>query len=207
MPRMRTVAREAIMAGTRHQLLEAAATEFAREGYVGANINHISQAAGFAKGTIYNYFPSKRELMLALIDEIAAIHTEAVMQQVEPEQGPAQRLGCFFRAGYMFVEQHPAQARVIVNAVYGPDAAIRERVYQAYDRLLTMITQDILKTGVARGDFRALDSDLTTALIMTVYLGSCSQLDSKNKIWLDPDQVVEFILHGLCSRECRLNTA
>jgi hypothetical protein len=38
------------LAETRQRLLEAAASEFAREGYTGANINRISQAAGFAKG-------------------------------------------------------------------------------------------------------------------------------------------------------------
>jgi AcrR family transcriptional regulator len=46
--------------------------EFACEGYAGANINRISQAAGFAKGAVYNCFACKRALMLALIDEVAA---------------------------------------------------------------------------------------------------------------------------------------
>ena len=207
MARLGKTVRDAALAETRQRLLAAAATEFASEGYVGANVNHISQAAGLAKGTVYNYFPSKRGLMLALVDTIASAHTEAVLQQVALEQAPAQRLECFFRAGFAFVEQHPAQARVIVNAVYGHDAAIRERVYQAYERLFTMITQDVVKAGIAQGGFRSLDPNLVTALIMTVYLGSCSQLDSNDKIWLDPGQVVGFILNGLRSRECRPNPA
>ena len=59
MPRPRTAAREQVLAQTRQQLLDAAAVEFTREGYASANINRISKTAGFAKGTIYNYFPSK----------------------------------------------------------------------------------------------------------------------------------------------------
>ena len=43
-------------------LVDTATAEFAREGYNGANINRISLAAGFAKGTIYNYFPRQLEL-------------------------------------------------------------------------------------------------------------------------------------------------
>ncbi len=201
MARLGKAVRDTALAETRQRLLEAAATEFASEGFVGANVNHISQAAGFAKGTIYNYFSSKRGLMLALIDTIASAHTEAVLQPVELEQAPARRLECFFKAGFAFVEQHPAQARVIVNAVYGHDAQVRERVYQAYERLFTLVAQDVVKAGIARGDFQSLDLDLATALIMTVYLGSCSQLDSKGKIWLDPGQVVGFILDGLLSRK------
>jgi len=207
MARLGKTVRDAALAETRQRLLAAAATEFASEGYVGANVNHISQAAGLAKGTIYNYFPSKRGLMLALVDTIASAHTEAVLELVELEQAPAQRLECFFRAGFAFVEQHPAQARVVVNAVYGHDAEIRERVYQAYERLFTLIAQDVVKAGIARGDFQSLDFNLATALIMTVYLGSCSQLDSNGKIWLDPGQVVGLILNGLRSRECQPNPA
>jgi AcrR family transcriptional regulator len=200
MARLSKAVRDTALAESRQRLLDAAANEFACEGYAGANINRISLAAGFAKGTVYNYFPSKQDLMLALIDATACAHTEAVLQQVESEQEPARRLEGFFRAGFAFVEQQPAQARVIVNAVYGPNSEIRERVYKAYERLFTWIARDIVEAGIARGDFQTPDTDLATALIMTVYLGSCSQLDPKGKIWLDPGQVAHFVLDGLCAR-------
>lgn len=50
-------------ARVRIALLQTAAEHFAREGYEGASINRISVAAGFAKGTVYNYFPSKAALL------------------------------------------------------------------------------------------------------------------------------------------------
>ena len=65
MPRHKDAERETVMSETRRLLLAAATREFAREGYAGANVNRISKAAGFAKGTIYNYFSSKRALDLA----------------------------------------------------------------------------------------------------------------------------------------------
>jgi AcrR family transcriptional regulator len=43
--------------------------EFPRIGLERANIGAISLAAGYAKGAIYNYFPSKEELFLAVVDE------------------------------------------------------------------------------------------------------------------------------------------
>ncbi len=197
MARLRKTARDETLAATRHKLLEAATTEFANEGYVGANINSISEAAGFAKGTIYNHFPSKRALMLTLIDTIAAEHITFIMKQVELDPSPVGQLEAFFSAGFAFIEQCPEQARVIVNAIYGPDAEFRARVYQAYERLFTLITRDIVATGVARGELREVNADLVTALVMTIYLGSCSQLDSNGRIWLDPHQVVDFVLDGL----------
>jgi AcrR family transcriptional regulator len=201
MPRPPRAVREDVLSETRGRLLEAAAVEFAREGYVGANINRISQAAGFAKGTIYNHFPSKRALMLTLIDEIAAAHVDFILQGVGLEEDPSQRLKRFFSAGFAFVEQHPAQARTIINVVYGPDDEFKQRVYQAYNRLFALIIQDIVGAGIARGDFRPVDPDVTAALLMTIYLGSCSQLDADGKIWLGSDQVVTFILEGLRGRD------
>jgi AcrR family transcriptional regulator len=201
MPRPPKNTREQILNQTRQQLLDAATAEFARQGYVGANINRISQAAGFAKGTVYNHFASKRALMLALIDAIAAAHTDFVLEKVESEKGPAQRLERFFSAGFDFVERQPTQARVIINAVYGPDDGFKERVYQAYDRLLALLFQDVVGAGIEQGDFRPVDPNLTTALLMTIYLGSCSQLDAEGKIWLDAGQVAAFVLQGLCRRD------
>src|SRR5918995_790198 len=56
----------------RTRLLEAAAAEFAASGVDGANVNRISLAAGLAKGTIYNYFPSKHDLFLAVVEEASS---------------------------------------------------------------------------------------------------------------------------------------
>lgn len=197
MARLREKEKEDVLNNTRQQLLEAAAAEFASQGYVGANINRISLTAGFAKGTIYNYFPSKRALMLALIDEIAANHIDFIQSQVEPEADAAGRLQRFFRAGFAFVEQHPTHFPVIINAIYGPNNEFKERVYQAYEELFTMLIEGIVAAGVAQGRFRQVDADLAAALLMTIYLGSCSQLDAAGKIWLDPDQVAAFVLDGL----------
>ena len=200
MARPRRTESEEVLAETRQRLLDAAATEFAREGFAGANINRISKAAGFAKGTIYNYFPSKRELMLALIDEIAAAHTDDILQRAEPEDDPVRRLQIFFDEGFAFVERQPAQAQLVINAVYGPDARLKGRVYQAYERLFDFLIQDVVEAGTQRGDFRQADPDLITALIMAVYLGSCSQADSEGKVWIGAEQVVRFILDGLRPR-------
>jgi AcrR family transcriptional regulator len=185
---------------TRDQLLQAAALEFAQEGYVGANINRISCSAGFAKGTIYNYFPSKRALMCALIEEIAVPHVAFILDRVEKENDHYERLKCFFRAGFTFVEKNPIQARVIINAVYGPDPEFRNQVYKVYEQLFHLLFNRIIEAGIASGDFRPVDVDFATALIMTVYLGSCSQVDDNGKIWLDPEQVARFVLDGLRSR-------
>ncbi len=76
-------AAEARIEERRRQILDAAATVFARRGYHQARTREIAREAGLAEGTIYNYFPSKRDLLLGLLDMVV---TESIPQMYqEPE--------------------------------------------------------------------------------------------------------------------------
>lgn len=59
----------------RTQILDASRQVFGQRGYHGTSISHIVSAAGVARGTFYNYFPSKRAVFQAVLDDI--------MEQVE----------------------------------------------------------------------------------------------------------------------------
>src|SRR5258706_12398395 len=48
-------------------ILEAARKIFAKKGYEAATVDDVAEAAGVAKGTLYLYFRSKRELYLAAL--------------------------------------------------------------------------------------------------------------------------------------------
>ncbi|HWP67413.1 MAG TPA: TetR/AcrR family transcriptional regulator [Candidatus Limnocylindria bacterium] len=49
-------------------IVEAAARIFAAEGYAGATTNRIAEAAGVSVGSLYEYFPNKDALLVALIE-------------------------------------------------------------------------------------------------------------------------------------------
>ena len=61
--------REAKKARTRAQLIDAAATVFARRGYVAASLDEVSEEAGLTKGAVYSNFDSKEELFQAVIED------------------------------------------------------------------------------------------------------------------------------------------
>ncbi len=185
------------MQETRRLLLEAAAEEFAQNGYNKANVNRIAEAAGFSIGTVYNYFPSKRDLMFAFIDETAQRHVDYVIDQVKLEKDPGKRLDAFFKAGFEFVETHTTQSRAIFNTLNGPDEEFKLRLFQGYQPLFQLLSDDVIGPGIAQGDFRKVDPVATSGLLMLIYLGTGSQFSPEGKLWMSPDQVADFVLHAL----------
>jgi AcrR family transcriptional regulator len=197
MPRHKDAERDQVMSDTRRLLLDAATAEFAREGYNGANINRISQAAGFAKGTVYNYFPSKRALMLALLDEIAASHHRFVAEQVLQEEGPGRRLQRFFQAGLEWIRLNLSQGKVMLTMLNGPDMEFKERMWEGYQPMFQLVSSDILAPGMEQGVLRQEDPMRTAGLLMTLYLGIGTAVDDAGRSHLAPEWVAEFVLHGL----------
>ena len=197
MPRHKETERDKVMSDTRRMLLEAATGEFAREGYNGANINRISRSAGFAKGTIYNYFPSKRALMLALIDLIATSHHQYMLEQVRQEEDPVRRLQRFFEAGLEWIVRNLSQGRVMLTMLNGPDAEFKFQMWQGYQPMHQLLIADILVPGMELGLFRQLDPGATAGLLMTLYLGIGSAVNDEGRSQLAPQWIAAFVLDGL----------
>jgi AcrR family transcriptional regulator len=198
MPRYRQSEREQLRSKTRQKLLDAAIDEFTRSGYAAANINTISIAAGFAKGTIYNYFSSKQALMIALITETASAHVRFIIERVRLETDPVHRLESFYAAGFDYIQQYPREAHFLINTLYISELAFKAAMNQAYRPMFELVGAEILAPGIAQGIFiHSTDLGITTALLMTIYLGAGSQVNQEGKTYLDPQAVSTFVLNAL----------
>ena len=199
MVRIKTEVREQLLNQTRQALLNAAAEEIARQGYDQANINTISTKAGFAKGTVYNYFPTKQALLTALIDNIAQEHFEYMQAAIHDIMDPVARLKSFFQAGFEYVTSHMPRARAMFNTVYSSNQEQKNHCFQAYQPIFRLMAEQILMPGIQEGMFRQVEPGSTAILLMTIYLGTASQVDEQGRPWLDPNQVAEFALRALRS--------
>ena len=197
MPRYKDSESEQAATDTRQKLLFSAAEEFARQGYNAANINHISQAAGYAKGTIYNYFSSKEALLLELVETVAADHIAFIAAAVSNVPSPQDRLYHFFQAGFAYVEAHPYPMQVIVHTLYGADEAHKAHLAQVYQPLFAVMMNNILEPGMQDGSFRRMDVDRTATFLLTTYLGVSIPQDTDGRIFFDPQMITNLLLHGL----------
>jgi AcrR family transcriptional regulator len=85
---------ELVVAARRKQILDAATQVFAEKGFHRATIKDIARVAGIADGTIYTYFASKDEVLLAVLDRL----NETTERKQQFVLGDEQDLKAFFRA-------------------------------------------------------------------------------------------------------------
>lgn len=196
-PRYSETDKKQAKAVVRLRLMEAAIQEFAQKGYDVANVNTISLNAGFAKGTIYNYFPSKMELMLEILEESGSAHFEFIAEQIRMENDPIHRIKRFFEAGFKFVEEDPARAQVLVSTLYGTHAEFKVPLYQIYQPMFQLVANEILTPGIKQGLFRNMELVGTSNMIMTFYLGTASSVDENGRLQLNPGEVATFVLNAI----------
>ena len=66
--------RERQAEATRQLLIDVAREFFTERGYAGTSMSLIATRVGGSKGTLYNYFKSKEELFVAVIERNGAIY-------------------------------------------------------------------------------------------------------------------------------------
>jgi AcrR family transcriptional regulator len=137
---------------TRAKLLTAAAQEFARAGFERASVDAISLAAGYSKGTIYNYFPSKDELFLAVVEQ--ALAQAATTRPAPPHASAGERLMAVLGGFCDWAGQHDALARVLVRECLMGTPGLYPGVIGA-EWPLTAQLQGIIAEGMQDGEFRS----------------------------------------------------
>ena len=70
------------------ELLEAALALFVEKGFAATRSEEVARAAGVSKGTLYLYFPSKEELLKAVIQHFLGTEIETGIQEAAAADGP-----------------------------------------------------------------------------------------------------------------------
>lgn len=145
MPPQKTPRRDAVR--NRQRALEAAAAVFAEQG-VGASTETIARRAGVGVGTIFRHFPTKDDLLRAVLENMFDELTEATVAALaDSDAGTA-----FFALLQRIVEQAAAK-RAIADALGGLVGQMSQRFFlggfrEALAELLSRAQAD----GAARKD-------------------------------------------------------
>ncbi len=184
----------------RPRLVRAASDVFAKKGYASTRVADIAERAGIGKGTVYEYFSSKEELLFAVfesINEDITLRMNAVLDDDEPSQ---EQLFNLLRLGAeVITEQRELQPVVLdfwaASRGGGFEEKYRESVVASYT-LYRKLIADFIRGGQKRKSFRSdVDADTLAATVVATVDGLGIQLYFDQSI--DPRRITEEFAHLL----------
>lgn len=127
----------------RRQLLGAAREVFVAQGYHAAAMDEIAERAGVSKPVLYQHFPGKLELYLALLDESAAELITAVSQALASTSDNRERVPATFRAFFDYVSGAGEAFRLVFESDLSNEPAVRARLNQTMYECAGMVSEFI----------------------------------------------------------------
>lgn len=113
----------------RAQLLEAAQAVFVERGYHAAAMDDIAEHAGVSKPVLYQHFPGKLELYLALLDAHCATLEDLVREALaRPVESNEDRVRATSEAYFDFVSREGAAFRMIFESDLTSEPQVRSRL-------------------------------------------------------------------------------
>jgi len=105
----------------------------------------VAKEAGVTKPILYDHFPSKKDLYLALLDaDLAVLHVE-VRKALDAPIGNRERIRASFQAYFDFVDEHAEGFRLLMQETVGSEQRFRARVEGVRDQILADVAELIVK--------------------------------------------------------------
>jgi AcrR family transcriptional regulator len=140
----------------RAQLLDAALEIFVAQGYHAAAMDDIADHAGVSKPVLYQHFPGKLDLYLALLDRSADALVATVREALVSTSDNHARVSATIRAYLRFVDGEGTH-RLVFESDLRSEPRVAERVdrmmWEAADLIADTVAAD---TGLASADARLI---------------------------------------------------
>jgi AcrR family transcriptional regulator len=123
----------------RAQLLDAAKEVFTSKGYHAAAMDDIAEAAGVSKPVLYQHFPSKLDLYLALLDSSCERLVEIVTEALASTDHNADRVVATMGAFYEFVSSSAGEFRFVFESDLTGEGRVQQRLWRVNDEIADSI--------------------------------------------------------------------
>jgi AcrR family transcriptional regulator len=177
------------------ELLEAALALFVEKGFAATKSEEVARAAGVSKGTLYLYFPSKEELLKAVIQHFLGSEIAAGIEEAAALDGPTPpMMEELLVAWWTRVYEGPASGvfKLVITEVRNfPEIAefwFERVVRPGHDLVVGM-----LRRGMASGEFEDVDIDAAVHSILMPMILLCVHKHSFGACGVAKDLVIDPI--------------
>lgn len=176
----------------RDRLRRAAHQLFARRGYDATTVDEITRRADLAKGTFFNFFPSKRAVLESYYQDLDARFFEA-LHGLDPRRPEASLRG-YFRMAERLLRQEGRLAEVLYRAIAAePDLGVMDR--QSGDAARCGMAEFFRKASACNSLRADFDADLAAQVVTDMWSATVVE-------WFESRRT--FSLSGILAAKCRL---
>jgi AcrR family transcriptional regulator len=184
------------------ELLEAARRVFAAKGFHGATMEDIAETAGVAKGTVYSYYPSKRAVYWAALQQGVGELLERMRSSVEAATTIEEKLRALIATKISFFHEDRDFFRIYFSEfgnVLAHPAHVNRR-FQDFQATQIGLLERVLEDAVKNGDIRDISATATAHAVADVTRGMIRQrlISHRNgNVAEDIEFVFELIWKGI----------
>lgn len=136
----------------------AALAVFAEDGFEGSSVSDIADRAGVGKGTVYEYFQSKEELIIAALEAWAEDTGRTIGEAIGPIRDPEARLRAFMRKSIGPVMEDPRIMGLVMSMMQliqkGDEFLVHSDFYSRTQGSTEKLISGIISQGAKEGSFR-----------------------------------------------------
>ena len=183
------------------EILDAAARIFARHGYPGTDLQFVADELGVSKGTLYRYFPSKRELFLAAVDHGMKRLKSDIDEAIGGATDPLVQVERGVRHYFRFFDTNPQFIELIVQE----RAEFRDRKKPTYFQHCEVNVQpwrQLFAGLTAAGRMRDIPAEKVTDVISNLVYGTMITnyfTGGEKSLESQTQDIMDVLLHGILS--------
>jgi len=181
---------------------QAAICVFAREGFHRARMETIAHEAGVAVGTIYNYFESKRDVLLAVFEvefeeQISFFEGLRKSGLSIPDQ-----IAQILQGHFSLLRERTELAQVLLQERFNPGEGFKEKLSNFHRKVVERI-EALIQEGIDQGWVRSCDPRIIAPALFAVVqsIGSWEMIHSGTVVGelfqTAPTELADFIWNGL----------
>jgi len=187
-------------------ILEAARKVFAKKGFHEATVDDIAEAAGVAKGTVYLYYESKRDVYFAALKFGIGQMYSLLLDELHKATTPEEKLKALIAAKLAYFDENRDFFKIyyseLGNIPTAHPAGI-DNEFQARYQEQARLVEAILKEGARKKAIRSLRTEQTAFAISDIIRGVGTHRIlgwSKSKISQDVDFIFDLVWKGIAAQ-------
>jgi AcrR family transcriptional regulator len=173
----------------KYQILNAAEEVFTKKGFDLARMDDIAEETGLSKGTLYLYFKSKDELIIAILDRIFEGIFKQLAARKNSELSAAEAIAQFTEEA---IRDYKRMMRIIPIAYEFLALAFRnktvQKALQQYFRHYMDVLVPLIQRGIDNGEFRHVNPEEVAIAAGAIYEGTML-------LWVYDNDLVDIEYH------------